>query len=208
MTPGPGVGQQCGLMGGVGRAASVELGSRDESKQENLGAGPAGPAEPAQCKGSRSGQHANGIQRRRVLRDMRARTAQKKETISCKVMLGGRARRPIRRRQEPDANGTGMGRRRQYVRDRAENSLYQPPAFGSRASMEDPCQSQSHSRRMVPYGEKQGRGGSLALFTVLTRDGCCSSGTAIARMAAPKKGKKDVTRDGPSSLDHFQISDT
>lgn len=81
MTPGPGVGQQCGLMGGVGRAASVELGSRDGSKQENLGAG---PAEPAQCKGSRSGQHANGIQRRRVLRDMRARTAQKKRRYRVK----------------------------------------------------------------------------------------------------------------------------
>lgn len=75
MTPGPGVGQQCGLMGGVGRAASVELGGRDESKQENLGAG---PAEPAQCRGSRNGQHANGLRRRRVLLDMRARTAQKK----------------------------------------------------------------------------------------------------------------------------------
>lgn len=142
----------------------------------------------------------------RITRHEGAHCAEK-EAISCKVMLGGRTRRPIRRRQEPDANGTGMGRRRQYVRDRAENSLYQPPAFGSRASMEDPCQSQSHTRRMVPYGEKQGRGGSLALFTVLTRDGCCSSGTAIARMAAPKKGKKDVTRDGPSSLDHSQISD-
>lgn len=88
-----------------------------------------------------------------------------------------------------------------------ESSPYQPPAFGSRASMEDPCRSQSYSRRMVPYGEKQGRGGSLALFTVLTRDGCCSSGRAIAGMAAPKKGKKDVTRGGPSSLDRFQISD-
>lgn len=87
-------------------------------------------------------------------------------------------------------NGAGEGRRRQYVRDGAEKSLDQPPAFGSRAGMEDPCPSQSHSRRMVPYGEKQGRGGSLALFTVLTRDGCCSSATEIARMAAPKKEKR------------------
>jgi hypothetical protein len=38
--------------------------------------------------------------------------------------------------------------------------------------------------------KKQGRGGSLALFTVLTRDGCCSSGKAIAGMAAPPKRKE------------------
>lgn len=38
--------------------------------------------------------------------------------------------------------------------------------------------------------KKQGRGGSLALFTVLTRDGCCGSGKAITGMAAPKKRKE------------------
>lgn len=131
----------------------------------------------------------------RIMRHEGAHCAEK-ETISCKVMLGGRARRPIRRRQEPDASGTGLGRRRQYVRDRAENSLYQPPAFGSRASMEDPCQSQSHSRRMVPYGEKQGRGGSLALFTVLRAMVAGAAGQGSPGWQPPKKERKTSHETG------------
>lgn len=54
--------------------------------------------------------------------------------------------------------------------------------------------------------EKSRGGGSLALFTVLTRDGCCSSGNVIAKLAAQIR-KIDVTRGGPTSLDHLQISD-
>lgn len=55
--------------------------------------------------------------------------------------------------------------------------------------------------------KKQGRGGSLALFTVLARwllrqrEGDRRDGSP------PKKGKKDVTRGGPSSLDQLQIND-
>lgn len=131
----------------------------------------------------------------RIMRHEGAHCAEK-ETISCKVMLGGRARRPIRRRQEPDASGTGLGRRRQYVRDRAENSLYQPPAFGSRASMEDPCQSQSHSRRMVPYGEKQGRGGSLALFTVFRAMVAGAAGQGSPGWQPQKKERKTSHETG------------
>lgn len=51
--------------------------------------------------------------------------------------------------------------------------------------------------------EKSRGGAALALFTVFTRDGCRSSARAIARMAAPKKGK----RDRRHTMDQLRISD-
>lgn len=58
MTPGPGVGQECGLTGGVGRAASVELGVETKANKKTWDQG----------QQSQQSQHSAGGSRTRLTR--------------------------------------------------------------------------------------------------------------------------------------------
>lgn len=140
-------------------------------------------------------------------------------------MLGGRTGRPIRRRQEPDANGAGGNGLTVTVcteyrdRDRArEESLslrstclstsHQLSVPGQVWRWRTPVQSQSRSRRMVPYGEKAGAGRFVSLvyafdarWLLWQREGDCRDGSST-----PKKERETSHRWAGAALDRLQTS--